>query len=254
MKILFVADTDPAETNTSVPRVAAVAAYWAAWGHQVTVITSCPDFPVGRIHPGDRNVWDGVRVIRVKTIPSNHGPLPRLLASLGVMVSAPLIGAWRPRPDVVVVSSPRFLAAVAGWLVGLRHLRPFVLEPGDLSPASIAATEAMRPGLRLVERLDLFLNRRAAAIAAPTPAFKAHLIARGIPPDKIVVIRNGDDLSRSPASPGDGDLASPPGLGNRLDAAAPRHTRRRQAEELIQLLEIVVAGYGNRASADRAAR
>jgi glycosyltransferase involved in cell wall biosynthesis len=33
-------------------------------------------------------------------------------------------------------------------------------------------------------------------------------------------------------------------------AAAPLHSRRRQAEEMIQLLEIAAAGYGDRAGAD----
>ena len=246
MKILFVADNYPPETNAAATRVSERAAYWAAWGHQVTVISSCPNFPAGRIHPGYRNVWrgeeerDGVRVIRVKTfIAPNRGTLPRILDFLSFMVSATLVGAALPRPDVVVATSPQFFAAVAGWLLGLRHLRPFVFELGDLWPASIRAVGAMRPGLglRLVERLELFLYHRAAAVAALTAAFKANLTARGIPPDKIAVIRNGVDLPRYRPTPRDEDLAvrwdlsgkivfgyagthgMAHGLGNLLDAA-----------------------------------
>jgi glycosyltransferase involved in cell wall biosynthesis len=47
-----------------------------------------------------------------------------------------------------------------------------------------------------LEALELFLYRRARAVVALTDAFKANLVARGIPPDKIAVVRNGVDLPR----------------------------------------------------------
>jgi drug/metabolite transporter (DMT)-like permease len=61
---------------------------------------------------------------------------------------------------------------------------------GDLWPRSIVAVGAMREGraLRLIERLELFLYRRAAAVVALTSAFKDDLVARGIAPVLVLVL------------------------------------------------------------------
>jgi colanic acid biosynthesis glycosyl transferase WcaI len=75
---------------------------------------------------------------------------------------------------------------------------PFVFELGDLWPRSIVAVGALRAGriVDLLERIELFLYRRATTVVALTYAFKHDLVARGIPVGKIVVIRNGVDLAR----------------------------------------------------------
>lgn len=215
MRILFIADNFPPETNAAATRVFERATYWAEWGHEVTVISSWPNFPQGRIYDGYRNAWfgeevrDGIRVVRVKTfIAPNRGALMRTLDFLSFMAGAIAAGFLQRRPDVVVATSPQFFAAVAGWMVSLRHFRPFVFELGDIWPASIIAVGAMRPSffLRLLEKLELFLYHRAAAVVALTQAFKANLTGRGIPPGKIAVVRNGVDLGRYAPAPRDGEL------------------------------------------------
>jgi glycosyltransferase involved in cell wall biosynthesis len=221
MNILIIADNYPPETNAAATRVSERAAYWAAWGHKVTVITSCPNFPQGKVYEGYRNSWyseeerDGIRIIRVKTfIAANRGTLLRMLDFLSFMFTALAAGFVLPRPDVVTATSPQFFAAVAGWLLGIRHWRPFVFELGDIWPASIVAVGAMHPslGLRLMEQLELFLYRRSASVAALTTAFKANLVGRGIPADKIAVVRNGVDLSRYRPTPRDEGLAESWGI------------------------------------------
>ena len=76
--------------------------------------------------------------------------------------------------------------------------RPFVFELRDLWPASIKAVGAMKESrtLRMLERLEMFLYRRATAIVSVTNAFKDELIARGIDGGKIAVVINGVDLQR----------------------------------------------------------
>jgi len=225
VKILFLADNYPPETNAAATRVSERAAYWAAWGHDVTVLTSFPNFPQGRIYPGYRNGWyaveqrDGVRVVRVKTfIAANRGTLVRMLDFLSFMGSALVAGLFQPRPDVVVSTSPQFFAAVAGWMLGGLRRRPFVFELGDIWPASIVAVGAMRPslGLRLMEKLELFLYRRSAAVVALTHAFKTNLTGRGIAAGTIAVVRNGVDLSRYRPTARDAALAESWGLAGRV--------------------------------------
>ena len=57
MKILFLTENFPPETNAAATRVHERACYWAEWGHDVTVVTSAPNFPQGKLYAGYRNRW-----------------------------------------------------------------------------------------------------------------------------------------------------------------------------------------------------
>lgn len=216
LRILFLADNFPPETNAAATRVFERACYWVAWGHEVTVITSAPNFPTGRLFPGYRNRWyqsetmAGMKVVRVKTfITANEGVLLRTLDFASFMISALAAGLVQPRPDLVVATSPQFFCAVGGWLLAALRRLPFVFELGDLWPRSIVAVGAMKAGVlvRFLEWIELFLYRRAAAVVALTNAFKADLVRRAIPAAKIAMVRNGVDLPRYQPRPRDRGLA-----------------------------------------------
>ena len=212
MRILFLTENYPPETNAAATRVSERAAYWIKAGHQVTVLTSAPNFPGGKLFSGWTNAWhqvsevDGIRVVRVKTyIAPNEGFAKRILDFLSFMVSAFVAGLFEKKPDVVVSTSPQFFAAVGGWALAAVRRVPFVFELGDLWPRSITAVGAMKdsPVIRAIEVLELFLYRRSAAVVALTRAFKADLMARRIPAEKIAVVINGVDLPRYAPRPRD---------------------------------------------------
>jgi hypothetical protein len=84
MRILFLSENFVPETNAAATRVYERAVYWVRWGHQVTVLTTAPNFPEGRLFSGYRNHWyrreliDGINVVRVKTfIAANDGVVLR---------------------------------------------------------------------------------------------------------------------------------------------------------------------------------
>lgn len=223
MHIVFLTENFPPELNAAATRVFERAVYWARWGHRVTVVTCAPNFPFGRVLDGYRNRWcqteeiAGIRVVRVKTyIAPNEGVLWRSLDFLSFLATGFLAGIRQSAPDVIVATSPQFFAAVAGWAIGAVRRRPFVFELGDLWPASIVAVGAMRASLplRLLERLELFLYRRSAAVVALTESFKTNLVGRGIAPDKIAVVINGVDLPRYAPRPRDADLEQRWGLND----------------------------------------
>jgi colanic acid biosynthesis glycosyl transferase WcaI len=217
MNILFVSDNFPPELNAQASRVYERACYWSRWGHKVTVLTSFPNFPEGKLYPGYRNRWrevcemDGIRVIRVKTfIAPNTGVVLRILDFLSFMVTSFIGGLCESRPDVLAVSSPNFFAAVSACLVaGIRRL-PFVMEVADLWPDSIVAVGAMRDGIALkaVRKLEMLLYRRAHVLIALVPGIKDNLVNRGVPAHKVQVIRNGVDLERYAARTRDKALSA----------------------------------------------
>ncbi len=225
MKILFLTDNFPPETNAAATRVYERACYWVKWGHEVTVITGAPNFPLGKLFPGYRNRWyqvenmSGIRVVRVKTfIASNRGVVRRGLDFASFMVGGFVAGLFQNRPDVIVSTSPQFLAAVAGWALAAVRSVPFVFELGDLWPSSITAVGAMRENTLLgwMEKLELYLYRKSASVLALTGAFKDNLSRRGIEPDKIAVVINGVDLSRYQPQVRDPSLAAEWGLDGKF--------------------------------------
>lgn len=225
MKILFLTENFPPETNAAANRVYERAKFWAAWGHEITVITCAPNFPKGEIHDGYANKWyqtenvDGIKIVRVKTfITPNEGVLLRMFDFLSFMITGFFASLVQRRPDIVVATSPQFFTAIAGWFVGLCRRRPFVLELGDIWPASIVAVGAMEENylIRMLERIELFLYRRADAIVALTPSFKKNLVSRGIDGDKISIVINGVDTSRFQKTPRDEALAAEWGLSGQF--------------------------------------
>jgi colanic acid biosynthesis glycosyl transferase WcaI len=225
MKILFLSENFPPESNAAATRVYERACYWADWGHQVTVITSAPNFPEGKLFPGYENKWkqfepmSGINVVRVKTyIAANQGIAHRTFDFLSFMVTGFLAALKEERPDVIAATSPQFFTAVAGWAASAVRGVPFVFEIGDLWPASIAAVGAMKKNLALslVEKLELFLYRRSTRVAALTTSFKENLVERGIDKNKIAVVINGVDLARYAPRPRDEGLAKEWGLENKF--------------------------------------
>jgi glycosyltransferase involved in cell wall biosynthesis len=217
MHILFLTDNFPPETNAPASRTFEHARQWVAMGHRVTVVTCAPNFPNGKIYDGYRNrLWQseqmaGIRVIRVWSyMASNEGFIFRVVDFLSFMVSGFLAALFVSKPDVIVGTSPQFFTAMASWAAATVKRRPFVFELRDLWPESIKAVGAMRNSLILdiLEKLELFLYRRAIAVVAVTESFKNNLIARGIDSDKIHVVTNGVDINRFHPMPRDTKLAA----------------------------------------------
>lgn len=205
MHILFLTDNFPPEFNAPASRTYEHCREWVKLGHEVTIVTCVPNFPKGKIFDGYRNkLWqretiDGIEVIRVWSyITSNEGFTKRIVDYVSYMLSAIIASQFVRRPDVVISTSPQFFAAVGGWVVAALRRRPFVFELRDIWPESIRAVGAMKDSraLDLLEKLELFLYQRARLIVSVTYAFKENLVVRGIDPGKIVVVRNGVDLTR----------------------------------------------------------
>ena len=204
MHILFLTDNFPPEVNAPASRTFEHCREWVKLGEQVTVITCVPNFPKGKVFPGYKNrLWqtetiEGIRVIRVWTyITANEGFIRRSLDYISFMVAATTASFWVKKVDVVIGTSPQFFTVCAAYVVGLLKRVPWVFELRDIWPESIKAVGSMRDGIfyRSLEKLELFLYKKASRIIALTQSFKKELVLRGIPAEKIDVITNGVDLS-----------------------------------------------------------
>lgn len=228
MHILFLTDNFPPEGNAPATRTYEHAIRWVKAGHKVTIITCAPNFPEGKVFSGYKNKWyqksnvDGIDVVRVKTyITANEGFVKRILDYMSFMVTGFLAGLFQKKPDVIVATSPQFFCACAGWVLSAIRRKPFIFELRDIWPASITAVGAMKDSkaIRLLEKLELFLYRRADSIVSVTHSFKTELIERGVDGNKIDVVLNGVDLSKyEPALQKDSELAAQYGLEGKFVA------------------------------------
>ena len=215
MHILFLSDNFPPEVNAPASRTYEHCRQWVAAGEKVTVITCAPNFPKGHVFDGYQNrFWqeqevDGIRVIRVWSyITANEGFVKRVLDYTSFMLSAFVASMFIRRVDLVIGTSPQFFTAVAAWAVGAVKRKPFVFELRDLWPESIKAVGAMTHAIaiRWLEKLEMFLYRRADRIVSVTHSFRDTLMRRGIDGAKIDVVTNGVDIGRFSPRPKDSEL------------------------------------------------
>ncbi len=210
MHILFITDNFYPEGNAIASRVYERACYWVKWGHTVTVITSAPNFPEGKLYAGYQNKWfqrenlNGISVIRVKTfIQSNKGFFLRIVDFLSFMLPAFFVALFQKKPGAIVATSPQFFGAIAACLASKCKRVPFFLELGDIWPASIVGVGAMKESIiiRILEKIELWLYRISNKIIVVSPHFKDDLTKRGVSAEKIAIILNGVDLSKYAPKP-----------------------------------------------------
>jgi glycosyltransferase involved in cell wall biosynthesis len=203
VRILVVSQFFPPEMGAPAGRFHDFARSWLAQGHELTVVTGFPNFPAGVIHEGYRGrlymkeELDGVQVHRcwILTTPRR---LSRPLSYASFLLSSTLCVLFaRLRYDVVVATIPPPTVGLPGVLAALRKRVPLVLDLRDIWPEAIVQSGRLtNPAvIGLFEAIAGFLYRRAARITAVTEGWKARLVEKGVPADKIHVISNGVDVS-----------------------------------------------------------
>lgn len=244
MHLLFLTDNFPPEVNAPASRTFEHCREWVRKGHRVTVITCAPNFPKGKVFDGYQNkafqteTIEGIEVIRVWSyITANEGFVRRILDYLSFMASAIVASPRVHDVDLVIGTSPQFFTAVAAYVVSRMKRIPYVFELRDLWPESIKAVGAMKDSfaIRMLERLEMFLYRKAARIVSVTESFKQVLIRRGIEGTKIEVVTNGVDVSQFKPRPKDPELTRKLGLEGKFVAGyIGTHGMAHALETLLQ--------------------
>lgn len=212
-------------------------------GHEVTVLTGFPNYPIGRLYAGYRLKWfqreeiNGVAVIRVPLYP-NHtkSRVRRTLNYLSFAFSAAFLGPWLvPRVDVIHVYHPPATVGWPAWILSRLLRVPFIYNVQDLWPETLAATGMLRNRqmLRMVGWYAKWVYRRAAAIHVISPGFRQNLIEKGVPAHKIHVISNWVDVDVYRPVPPDPQLAEQLGLARRFNVMFAGNIGQAQALDTV---------------------
>jgi colanic acid biosynthesis glycosyl transferase WcaI len=181
-----------------------LAKWLSARGYEIKVITTFPNYPIGRVYDGYRQrlwqweVMDGIRVLRVPIYPSHdRSALRRILTYLSFAFAAATIGvALIGDADAVYLYDPPPTNGIAAWLLSRLRRIPVVHHIGDMWPESVTESGMVREGAvkRFFERTLLAyckgLYRHDAVITVLSPGFKRILVDRGVPKEKVHVVYN----------------------------------------------------------------
>jgi len=169
-------------------------------GHEVTVLTAMPNYPVGKIFPGyggliRREVIDGVQVIRTAIYPTQTAKLfPRLINYFSFVISSLSIGGWYlKQADYLLTESPPLFLGIAGYFLSHWKRARWIFNVSDLWPESAVRLGIIHDGLalRISEALEAFCYRKAWGITGQSkstiqniqqrfPGVRTHHFSNGV--------------------------------------------------------------------------
>ena len=146
MHILLISDNFYPETNAPASRGYEHCKIWVTQGNKVTVITSFPNYPKGKIFSGYKNklrqkeIIDGINIIRVWTyMAPNAGVWKRMLDHMSFMISSFINGIFLKNIDIVIGTSPHLFTPLSAMFLAKKKQKFFMLELRDLWPDSMLA-------------------------------------------------------------------------------------------------------------------
>ncbi len=218
MKILLLSKYFPPEPGAGSTRAFEHAKRWKELGAEVTVLTCFPHYPDGIIpekykgHTFYKEEIEGINVVRTFTYAApNRGKIKRSLGFFSFMFSSVIQGIYKVKKhDILIASSPPITVGLSGMILAMFKRIPFVFEVRDLWPESIVQLGQITNKfvIRILEILEVMMYRCAAVVVGVSDPFVDIISQKGIPRDKIKIIKNGVDLKLFTPGNYDKDLAN----------------------------------------------
>jgi glycosyltransferase involved in cell wall biosynthesis len=202
VKIIILTQYYPPETGAPQNRLSDLARRMSEAGHDVTVLTAKPNYPVGRIHDEFRGgLWkkrrDGaIRVIHCWLFATrSKRTLLRLANYFSFMVSSAVVGTiLMPRARVLIVESPPIFLGITAWYLSRLKRAKMIFNVSDLYPQTAIELGYLRPGLaaKALFRLEAFCYRASVLVTGQTRGIMAD-IQRRFPAKPAFLLTNGID-------------------------------------------------------------
>ena len=207
MNILYISQYFPPEVGATQTRAYEMATNLVGLGHEVTVMTEVPNHPSGIIPSEYKNrLWvkeemDGVHVVRslvyatpIKTFRT------RMLFYLSFMATTVFNSLFinQGKFDAVYATSPPLFAGLAGLIIAKLRRIPFVFEIRDLWPESaVELGQLSNPRyVRYSHKTANLCYDHAKGIVGVTRGICAELKKKGLPEDRLFLIKNGTNPER----------------------------------------------------------
>ena len=196
MRVLIVSQYYPPEP---FEQIADFVARLRAAGHEVTVLTSFPCYPKGKIFDGFKQTLgyrrdeNGTMVHRVVQYPDHsRSALRRIFFYVSFLCTAIIRAALsRPKCDVVLAYQTSITVGLAGRVIAWLLRKKVVFFVLDLWPESVTATEMIRNRvlLRLLKAACSWIYRSADVNACITEGYIARLEDMGVARNRLRLVR-----------------------------------------------------------------
>lgn len=198
MRILLLNLYYPPDTSATA-KMAATAVDALSPRHDVTVLCGRPSYD-----PAERRPWrlwqtelaGRVRIMRVgSTAYPRFQMKRRLLNYLSYVALAIPRALFLPCDVVLAMTDPPF-EGIVGAIVALLKGKPYVYNIQDMYPDMAVGGAIIEPGLlvRIWEKLHRWALRRATRAIVLGEDMRARIIAKGVDPAGIVIVRSGADI------------------------------------------------------------
>jgi colanic acid biosynthesis glycosyl transferase WcaI len=191
-----------------------MAAWLAAQGHEVRVVTAPPYYPAWKVGDGfsgtrwQRHTWQGVQVWRCPLwVPAAPGGVKRLLhlASFALSSLPVLLRQVLWRADVVWVVEPALFCAPAAWGVARLGRSKAWLHVQDFEVDAAFSLNLLK-GQRIknaVLAAERWLMRRFDLVSSISSKMISRLHQKGVSPSRTVLAPNWVDISAITPRPAD---------------------------------------------------
>ena len=212
--ILLLSQYFPPESNAASIRINSFAKYWQNEDVKVTVLTSHPNFPEGRLHDGYEMSWINndrkysTQKLTVKRswvfLAENKGIVKRSISYLSTFVSF-LANGLRIKADVIVASSPPLTVAFCGFILSRLKRIPFIFDVRDLWPEAISYTDTRFPklALRVLMKFTQYIYKNSDAIVVTSAHQKKSIEDYGIESSRVHLFSNGFEADKMKKLPTD---------------------------------------------------
>lgn len=201
MHILLLNEYYPPDTSATA-KMAVLVAEALAKSHQVTVVAGRPSYDPDEFYPYKflrRDTRNGVVVERVGSTAYSRHQMKRRVSNYLSYLALAVPRAIAIRPDVVLAMTDPPVAGIAGAFIARLAGRPFVYNIRDLYPDMAIGGDIVPPNgwAGRWEKMHRSALKRAARVIVLGDDMRDRILAKGVAPERVVVVRDGTSFPAS---------------------------------------------------------
>jgi glycosyltransferase involved in cell wall biosynthesis len=181
-------------------------------GHEVSVLTSIPNYPEGKIYKGysffvkNKEYWNGITIYRCKQFPRGQKNTFLLLLNYFSFV---LFASWKVRclpkkfDKILMFQVSPVFQIIPAIIARKRFHIPLLIQIMDLWPETLASTSQGKNKwlIQWVGKISDYIYKKGDLLILPFHSSSQILAKRGISPNKLFYLPNSTESFYEPVQP-----------------------------------------------------